>query len=147
VSEKGTPLHENHHEQVSAAVVSFKTGLQQRALETASGNKLGPNEKKALGILKIQVRTEFASEEDKELIKKAREAIAVGRFQKLPREINKLAKKVKELGGSGFHQQLMNILASYPLLDVNPDESESTPEKPMSSSLEPKIIISESFTA
>jgi superfamily II DNA/RNA helicase len=147
VSEKGTPLHENHHEQVSAAVDSFKTGLQQRALESFSGNKLGPNEKKALGILKIQVRTEFASEEDKELIKKAREAIAVGRFQKLPREINKLAKKVKELGGSGFHQQLMNVLASYPLLDVSPDESESASDKPMSSSLEPKIIISESFTA
>ena len=146
VTEKGTKLHDQHHEQVSSAVQSFKAGLQKRALETTSGNKLGPNEKKAIGILKMQSNTEFASEEDKELLKKAREAVAVGKFQKLPREVNKLFKKVKDLKGSEFHQHLVKILNSYPLLENGRSEFEPEQEEKSNSPLEPKIIISESFT-
>jgi superfamily II DNA/RNA helicase len=148
VTEKGLKLHEKHHEQVSTAVESFKVGLQQRALETASGNKLGPNEKKAIGVLKMQGNTEFASEDDKKLFKKGREAIAVGKFQKLPREINKLHKQVKKIkSNSEFHQKLIRILESYPLLENKPNEFIQQDEQLKSiSPLEPKIIISESFT-
>lgn len=146
ITEKGTKLHDQHHEQVSLAVELFKVGLQKRALETSSGNKLGPNEKKAIGILKMQSNTEFSSEEDKELLKKGREAIAVGRFQKLPREINKQFKNVKKLKGSEFHQSLIRILRSYPLLENGRTEFEPEQEKTSKSPLEPKIIISESFT-
>ncbi len=147
VTEKGTKLHDRHHEQVHGAVQSFKTGLQKQALETTSGNKLGPNEKKAIGILKLQSNTEFASAEDKVLLKKGREAVAVGKFQKLPREVNKLFKKVKDLKASEFHHHLIKILESYPLVEsgdtsvLEPDQ-----EQRSKSPLEPKIIISESFT-
>lgn len=146
VTEKGTKLHDRHHEQVSSAVQSFKAGLQKRALETSSGNKLGPNEKKAIGILKMQANTEFASDEDKELLKQARKAIAVGKFQKLPREVNKLFKKVKELKGSEFHQSLIKILSSYPLIENGRSEFEPEQDEAVNSPLEPRIIISESFT-
>lgn len=147
VTEKGLTLHELHHEQVSAAVQSFKAGLQKRALETASGNKLGPNERKAIGILKLQSNTPFASDEDKELFKKGREAIAVGKFQKLPREINKLFKQVKKMKDSEFHQSVIKILESYPLIENKPtNELQEEQELRTSSPLEPKIIISESYT-
>jgi superfamily II DNA/RNA helicase len=147
VTEKGTQLHDQHHDQVSSAVVSFKTGLQKRALETSSGNKLGPNEKKAIGILKMQSNTEFSSEEDKKLLKKGREAIAVGKFQKLPREVNKLFKKVKDLKASEFHQHLIKILESYPIMENGTgSEFDTGIELKAQSPLEPKIIISESFT-
>ncbi len=147
ITEKGTKLHPQHHEQVSSAVQSFKTGLQKQALETSSGNKLGPNEKKAIGILKRQSNTEFATDNDKELFKKGREAIAVGKFQKLPREVNKVFKKVKKLKASVFHQHLVNILGSYPIMGKgNEPEFELQAEQKLKYKLEPKIIISESFT-
>lgn len=148
ITEKGTKLHENHHEQVNSAVQHFKTGLQKRALETATGNKLGPNEKKAIGILKMQSNTEFATQQEKELFKQGREAIAVGKFQKLPREVNQLFKNVKTLQASEFHQQLVKILESYPISENgNNRYFETEPEKKTGSPLEPQIIISESFTA
>ena len=61
--------------------------------------------------------------------------------------MNKLFKKVKELKGSEFHQQLIKIVEAYPLLDNHETEFKPVENEVTVTPLEPKIIISESFTA
>lgn len=146
VTEKGTSLHEKHHEQIYMAVSSFKEGLQKDILSKKSASTMGPNEKRALGLLKAFANGEFGNDEEKELISEAREAISVGRFQQLPREINRLNKKLIELKRVEVYRELMSILKKYPLLENGNDLFEAPqPEQSQHPVLEPKIIISESF--
>ena len=82
-----------------------------------------------------------------------------GKFQKLPREINKLAKErkaqsdearknpnIKPMSKVDAFQRLIKILKAYPLLDVlREDEQEVKPKKIETKYNAPQIIISESF--
>lgn len=148
VSERPVALHELHHDQITAAVRSFKTQTQLQALGVRSAIKLGPNDQRAIGFLNDMMKQEFTNELEKATMESAKHAIKIGRFQKLPRELNKLLKQAKEqrIAREILHQKLMRILKYYPLLE----QQEAAPatevdrrfvdEKNM-----PQIIISESF--
>lgn len=147
VSERSIPLHGLHHEQIEVALSSFYEDENIANLGNMASVKLGPNEKRAIAFLTHQSQQEFVSIDEKELIDASKLAIRKGKFQKLPREINKLMKdnKGKGLSRSQVYNSLILILKSYPVMD------ETIQKKPIKlksrKAIEtPNIILSESFS-
>lgn len=148
VSERPAPLHKLHHDQINAAVNSFKTQTQLQALGLRAAIKLGPNDQRAIAFLNDMMKQEFPNGLEKETMASAKHAIKIGRFQKLPREINKLLKQAKEqrIERPILHQKLMRILKPYPLLEQQEwDASIEAARSFVDEKNLPQIIISESF--
>lgn len=169
-TEKAKPLHAQHHAQITAALDSFHTEQQVSALRERASNKLGPNEQKALHFLNQAGWMEYATGEDKVYLENAKVSIRRGRFQKLPRELNKLLKSIHTgkpvvvapgtlptvvvPAREQTYKKLMAILREFPLLEAADDEhlplkgakadrhkvERTGGVKPM-----PQVIISESF--
>lgn len=147
VSERAIPIHEKHHEQIQTALTSFHQEENIANLGDLGAVKLGPNEKRAIKFLDDSAKQEFAAKDDKEIIDLAKLAIKRGKFQKLPREINKLLKTAKESKQtrSEVFEMLIKILATYPLEDIAKETTVKKSKKtPISSA--PTIILSESFS-
>lgn len=151
ITERATELPEFHYEQINTALNSFSEDQSLLSLGTKASVKLGPNEKRAIAVIKGAILQEYASEDEKELLLEAKKAIEIGRFQKLPREINKLKKKSvsKKMKRVDEFNEMMKIIKTYPLEEIKEelfdDESKKRPKVPLNS--KPQIIISESFTS
>lgn len=147
-SEQGIPLHENHHEQVSQAITDFHEKIQQEIASTqVVDTTQGPNEKKALAYLDGFLTFPFASDQEKRLIKAAKQAIKLGRFQKLQRDVNKLKRdtKITKLKAVDLMDAMIKIINLYPV-----EQADTMEDRPMVTirsyeKLKPEIIISESF--
>jgi hypothetical protein len=147
-SEQGIPLHENHHDQVTKAITDFHEKIQQEigsvmAVDTTQG----PNEKKALVYLDGFLSLPFASEEEKKIIRAAKQAIKLGRFQKLQRDVNKLKRDTKttKLKPVDLLDAMMKIINLYPVHQTDTMEERPTVTIRSYEKLKPEIIISESF--
>ena len=148
--EKSIHLHQLHYDHMQLALGSFQEEIIKAVIEAKQlSGKLGPNEKKALGYINKFNFLDFVGEQEKELIKLAAEAIRVGRFQKLPREVNKLIKQVTldKTQTADQLDRLLKVLDSYPLSEMKTEEEPEKPKKLKASSKLPQIIISESFDA
>lgn len=150
--EKPYALHDKHYEHIQVALGTFQDEIAKALVQIHQiGAKLGPNEKKALAFINHFNHLDFVSKEEKELILLARNAIRIGKFQKLPREINRLLKAIKQNGNLKAVDQLdslMKIMATYPLKDIKEDIdhlSELGKSRKKSKKILPEIIISESF--
>jgi len=147
-SEQGIPLHDSHHEQVSQAITDFHEKIQQEIASTqVVDTTQGPNEKKALAYLDGFLTFPFASEQEKKLIKAAKQAIKLGRFQKLQRDVNKLKRDTKttKLKPVDLLDAMIKIINLYPV-----EQADTMEDRPMVTirsyeKLKPEIIISESF--
>jgi superfamily II DNA/RNA helicase/HKD family nuclease len=149
-TERAVPLHQQHHEQVAAAVLRFETDLEkENAREYKIDVSQGPNEKKATDFLDACLKLPFVNDADKENLLAAKESLFKGRFQNLQRDINKLAKnqiKVK-LKPVILLDEVLKILAAYPLSKKEDEHAavgkvyNTTTQKPT----DLHIIISESF--
>lgn len=152
VTEKAIPLHEKHHEQIGAAIDTFRDETFIQALGDKSAIKLSPNETKAIAFLKQQLSAEYAGEKDKLKLEQAIGSVRKGKFQKLPREVNALIKSMQKerLGRADLFNKVITILDKYPLIESQAEE-QVVIEKPSDLSgreiMLPTIIISESFTA
>lgn len=143
------PLHEKHHEQVALAVKDFDDKLKE---ELASSQVIdttqGPNEKRALAYLDGFLTFPFISEEEKELIKAAKQAIKAAKFQKLQREVNLLKKnaKAQKIKPVDLLDAMIKILKNYPLNQA--EEQTITPVVTVKSfkKYKPEIIISQSYS-
>jgi superfamily II DNA/RNA helicase len=147
-SENSIPLHQNHHEQVATAVKDFHEKIQQEiASSQVVDTTQGPNEKKALAYLDGFLTFPFASEEEKKLIKAAKQAIKLGKFQKLQRDVNKLKRdmKVTKLKAVDLLDAMIKIINQYPVLHLDGIEDRPTVTIRSYEKLKPEIIISESF--
>lgn len=148
LTERPKPLHELHHSQVQTALDAFKTELSVQALGDKASAKLGPNEQKSVAFLNDISRQEFVTDEEKEILELAKTAIRRGKFQKLPRQINKLLRDVKKINyqRSEVFKMLMEILDSYPLKSKDEPEFKDKHRRiPISNEQLPEIIISESY--
>lgn len=150
ISERAFPLHSLHHEQINCALSSFTTGENITNLGDKANVKLGPNESKAISFIEKQSLQEFVTNGDKDLINAGVTAIRRGKFQKLPREINKLIKDSvsKKPTRLEVFKSIMKILKSYPLLEAVSEsgEKEKTVAKRIIKTEKPEIILSESFS-
>ena len=147
-SEQGIPLHDHHHEQVSSAITDFHDKIQQEIASTqVVDTTQGPNEKKALAYLDGFLTFPFASDQEKKLIKAAKQAIKLGKFQKLQRDVNKLKRDTKttKLKPVDLLDAMIKIINLYPV-----EQADTMEDRPMVTirsyeKLKPEIIISESF--
>lgn len=150
IEEKAIPLHDKHHEQVAKAIDIFsKKEDDSRAVTKKAVFNQGPNEKKALAYLDGFVHVPNITNEEVDLIEKAKRAISTGRFQQLQRDINKLQNAAKKTPVKTvvLLERLMKIITSYPLEDIglNNSEAQVLSKERYAKELMPEIIISESF--
>ena len=154
ISENSIDIHNLHHKQINKALSSFQEEVNINNLGDKSNKKLGPNESRAISFIEKKViPLEFVNQNDKELCEAGVRAIRRGKFQKLPREINKYVKSLKTAKPTLLetYKTIITILNSYPLLDFIKEDEEKkqvkTIKKRISKSEKPTIILSESFSA
>ncbi|MFC1461631.1 helicase-related protein [Verrucomicrobiota bacterium] len=148
VKEKATDLHDKHHDHINAALEDFREKLQAEAVEQRVVDAhQGPNERRALAYLDAFTNMPFASEEELVLMKAAKQAIKLAKFQNLQRDINKLQRSTKKtkVKHVDLLDKLMQIIRKYPL-----DTNDTEDDRPLVSvktfeDLQPEIIISESY--
>jgi len=149
-AERATKLPEFHYSQINTALNSFLEDQSLLSRGAKASVKLGPNEKRAIAMLKNAILQEYAANGEKEFLIEAKKAIEIGRFQKLPREINKLKKASlrKEMKPIEEFNVMMKIIKTYPLKQVKEELFDSEAKKRLKTptSSKPQIIISESFT-
>ena len=150
ISERAVALHALHHEQIKTALNSFTSGESITNLGDKANVKLGPNEGRAISFIEKQLSQEFLTSNDKELINVGTTAIRRGKFQKLPREINKLIKDAasKKPTLSETYNNVINVLRSYPLLESASEENnnDNSVSKRIIKNDMPTIVLSESFS-
>ena len=147
VTEKGIPIHNKHYEHINLALEVFKTEMFIKSLGDRASVKLGPNEKNAIAFIGATMSYDFVTEEEKKVLDLTKLAIRRGRFQKLPRDINKLIKKIKQDKTNRVDQfhLLMKIVKGYPIAVLD-NEGEVDSMITVKESQLPEIIISESFS-
>jgi len=146
--EKGIELHDQHHEQVQTGISLFTDLIEaEKAKDRKVDVTQGPNEKRAIAYLDAMQDLPFTNEEERALIIKAKEAIRQGRFQRLQRDINKLKRAVNKspLKPAIILERIVEILRSYPIQTIHEEEGE-VQKVVLKKSLNPEIIISESFS-
>jgi superfamily II DNA/RNA helicase/HKD family nuclease len=146
--EKTINIHGHHYDHISLSIQTFKLAILVGNLGEKALIKLGPNETRAIAFVGTMLSFDFVSENERKQINSARDAIKVGRFQKLPREINKLLKKVKSERIKPIDQfhALIKVLGGYPLLESSDGNSGDAINTPLTETQIPEIIISESFS-
>ena len=149
IDEKSIPLHDMHHEQVKAALEAFATQEEEtKATKQKVNPAQGPNERKAIAYLDGFVSIPNITEQELELINKAKRAITTGKFQQLQRDINKLktATKKTPVKPVVLLEQLIKIISTYPLEHVQSGNVDKQADVlKVSKDFMPEIIISESF--
>ena len=148
IDEKSIPLHNLHHEQVVRALEIFnQLDNQTKASDKKVNTSQGPNEKKAIAYLDGFIHILEISEQEKELIYKAKLAITTGRFQQLQRDINKLQSSTKNVAIKPvlLLERLIGIITQYPLGSIGLNSNKSTKMTKSGKEYSPEIIISESF--
>ncbi len=148
--ELSVALHDQHHDQVAVAVKDFNEKLKEELTEREAVDvSQSPAEKIALGFLNASLRSNLVDEEESTKIDAAVQAVKLGRFQPLVRDINKLHKSIKTgtLTPTVVMEALVSILDKYPL-DSGADETiVPTATIRRFENIKPKIIISESFNS
>ena len=149
VDEKSIPLHDKHHEQVTKALEAFSDKEEEDKATIKKVNPMqGPNEKKAIAYLDGFISIPNTTDEERNLIEKAKRAITTGKFQQLQRDVNKLCNATKKtpIKPVVLLEQLMNIITTYPLESVKMyNDFQQTVNIKNKQELHPEIIISESF--
>jgi len=147
--EVGIELHEMHHEQVAVATDHFDKKLQE---DLANGQVIdttqGPNERRALSYLDGFLSFPFISENEREIIKAAKNAVKNAKFQRLQREINSLKKnaKAEKIKPVDLLDAVIKLINKYPI-DIY-DSNSANPIVTVKSfeKMKPEIIISESYS-
>lgn len=148
IDEKSIPLHNLHHEQVAKAVEVFnQLDAQAKASDKKINTSQGPNEKKAIAYLDGFIHLPEISEDEKNLIVKAKQAITTGKFQRLQRDVNKMQSSTKNVAIKPvlLLERLIGIITQYPLESIGLNTNKSTIKKKSGRDYSPEIIISESF--
>ncbi len=148
VTEKAIDLNEYHHDQVKKAIQLFAHKLEEeKSKERKIDTTQGPNEKKALSFLDAISNIQVVNPEEKELLQNAKQAIRLGKFQNLQRDVNKLAKAVKTvpIKQALLLEEVIKILQKYPLQAIEEDIAPVLQPIFNLKEFKPEIIISESF--
>lgn len=147
--EKSVALHKEHHTHVNNALKDFHEKLQE---EISSGQVVdttqGPNEKRALAYLDGFLNLPFIGDVEKDKIKAAKNAIKLGRFQKLQRDVNTLKKNVKKTPMKAVEllDAVLKIIDKYPIEHAENGDSRPTVTIKTFEKFKPEIIISESYS-
>ena len=142
----------NKVKRVARAIEVFAEQEEDTKATTSKVNVAqGPNEKKAIAYLDGFLSIPNITDEETELIHKAKRAITTGKFQQLQRDVNKLKTSVKKtpIKPAVLLEKMINLISAYPLDTVNLNESKAKNSSIVQAKKEvhPEIIISESFNS
>jgi superfamily II DNA/RNA helicase len=146
-AEKNIPLHGNHHKQVSEAIRFFAKKTEEEKQRDRQIEVQGPNEKKASSYLEAVLNLQLANAEEKTLLLNAKTAVRQGKFQQLQRDINKFAKTTKAtpLKPAVLLEAFLKVIQKYPIQGADEDNMQPANAVRQIKTLQPEIIISESF--
>lgn len=143
------PLHEKHHEQVRKALDHFVKQSEEKIITAQQSQILTSQQRQAINYIKAMLNCEHVSEEEKQVLATAIDTIKIGKFQGLPRDINKLQKQATKENIKIPDQLkfLMKIISKYtPDLKTEDDQDPRTEtDQPKLADDVPKIIISQSY--
>jgi len=146
--EKPVPLTDNHHIQVEKGIAIFK---QQLEVEKQAARTIvitqSPAEKQSLIYLDAIINMQLADNREKELLLLAKEAVSLGKFQKLAKEVSVLYKNLKKVSMPPAKQleAVLRIAKNYPLQAENEEQQDEQETSGVNEKFVPEIIISESF--
>ena len=147
--EKPIELHSKHHEQITTAIADFNDKLKKEAISRQAVDVTqGPQEKTALAFLDSILKFQFIQPIETLKIKAAKQAIKLGKFQKLQREINKFTRSIKKtsITLTAILDSIIKIIDQYPLEWEYYEEITPTVTVRNYEEIKPEIIISESFS-
>ncbi len=146
--EKSVSLTDNHHTQVEKAIDLFRQQLEtEKQAERMVIISQSPVEKQALSYLSAIISIHLADTNEQELLLLAKEAVNLGKFQKLAKELGKLYKDLKKVSMPPAKQldAVIAIIKKYPLQNEVKETIADSTAKPINK-FKPEIIISESFS-
>ncbi|MDR2908122.1 MAG: phospholipase D-like domain-containing protein, partial [Bacteroidales bacterium] len=149
--EKSVPLTENHHAQVGKAIAHFKQQLDiEKQVERTIIITQSPAEKTANSYLEAIINMRLADNKEQNILLLTKEAINLGKFQKLAKEISALQKNLKKASMPPAKQLevVMAIANKYPLHESEEKYPATGVENDKNKEYKnflPEIIISESF--
>lgn len=147
--EKSIPLHDEHHNHVLMAINDFEKKIQEEAVsQVVVDTTQGPNEKKALSYLDGFFKFPFLSPLEIAKLKATKQAIKLGKFQNLQREVNALKKNVSKtpLKPVELVDAIFRIIDKYPIEQTDTTDYRPTVTIRTFEKLKPEIIISESYS-
>lgn len=147
-NEDSTPLHEKHHNHINFAINEFLKQLEaNKKSESSVDVTQSPQIAKALRFLSAYLNMEEVSEEQKEIILAAQDAIRIHKFNQLPKRVNQLFTAVKKtpVRIDIMITKLFSILNDFPLFKNQSSDTYTIKHSKKDNEL-PEIIISESFS-
>ena len=138
-------LPESHYSQVRQALGYFNNQVQEKFIQEMQVPELNPQQRTAINYLKAFIKEDITSVDEKRLITKAISWIKLGRYQNLPRDIAKLQRNQKKTPLIVAKQldAAVNIIGiHYPSAS---SMEEQVPEQNFTGSLDPKIVISQTY--
>ncbi len=120
------PLPGTHHEQVRRALRHFRTQVQQEIIREQQSPQLNPQQTRAIAYLKAFRNTGMTLAAERDAFDQAIELVRRGRFQSLPKDINKLHRKIRKTPVVPAQQldALLQIINKY----LSPENTQLTHE-------------------
>ncbi len=154
IAESAEPLHDKHHEQVNLAIDDFHDKQVAQAAEQnkqIAKTKMPTTDKSAINFLSMLKSLPHLDKDSINKLDLAINAIGIGKFQALPKKLNKLQKSVKKtsLNPDIILNHALNIINEYECSNVGQASrlTNNNNRDGCSTLQKPEIIISESFIA
>ncbi|MEA2012899.1 MAG: DEAD/DEAH box helicase [Verrucomicrobiota bacterium] len=150
IAESAEELHDKHHKQVNLAIDDFHNkqlaDAAEKSKQTASP-KLTTIEKSVVNFLAMLKNLPHLDDHSIEKLNLTMDAIAIGKFQKLPKKLNKLNKAVKKtpMNPDIVLNKALEIISEYPLNVYQAFSLRNNRQYACATLSKPEIIISESF--
>ena len=148
---KAQPLHENHHVQVQQALTHFLRQAEEKIVITLQNQFLTTQQRRAIHYIKAMQNLGHIGEKEKQDLAGAIDTIKTGRFQGLPRDINKLQKsatKARQDTAVQLQFLLRTIHKHMPKVeDADARDMQNTDNGPRTQAADalPRVIISQSY--
>ena len=148
---KAQPLHENHHVQVQQALTHFLRQVEEKTVIAQQNQSLTTQHMRAIHYIKALQNWGHIGEKEKQDLAGAIDTIKIGRFQGLPRDINKLQTGAKkgDLNTAVQLQSLLKIIHKH-IPNVDGADARDTQNPGNGAPTEaaddlPRVIISQSY--
>lgn len=145
------PLPEGHHRQVNQALAHFRRQQEERAADAHQNQHLTVQQIRAINYLKALQSWEHVDEQEKSELAEAIEIVRVGRFQALPREINKLHRNAQRsrVTIAVKLRSALEIARRFTMAEQPDDRDDGQVEEDKSNESAvgmPRVVISQSYT-
>lgn len=148
---KAQTLPENHHVQVQQALTHFLRQAEEKTVIARQNQSLTTQHMRAIHYLKALQNWEHVGEKEKQDLAGAIDTIKIGRFQNLPRDINRLQTGAKKgsLNTAVQLQSLLEIIHKHiPNMDgadARDTQNPGNEAPPAAADDLPRVIISQSY--